>query len=363
MTNCCVHYPDHFPHQQRGGATLLVALALTIALVALAIALGHTSALEQRMARNSLLAEQTRQAANAGLNYGLATLKAARPTWLTAPDGTELATPNSTPPLLTSHTGDSFALNITFMRDPRWRGYILARSSAAPASDPDVEAHVTQFVRPLGVLTAAGEDAPPLLVDGCVDLTQVNDIYPDAADGTAPGVALATSGAAACNRVGGANLHGGHIQADAFADGARWDHLFTLNREALHSLAQTQADDPTDQRDYWWARSSDLSGGDWRTSLGTATRPIVLIIPAELGCPAFSGGTQIVGLVFIEADCSGGPAWGDARIYGNLSLSGDIAQLGPTTRLLHISHAPGHPVRIEPPPLDVLRLAGSWRDF
>ena len=358
MTSSCAIIPE-----QCGGATLLVALALLIASIALALALGHTSALEQRMARNSLLAEQTRQAANAGLNYGLAVLKRARPTWFVAPDGNEIAAPDSTPPAFTSHSGDSFAINIAFVRDPRWQGYMLVRADASPASAPEVEMQAAQFVRPLGVLTASGEDAAPLLVDGCAELASMQDIYPFAADGATPGRALATSGPAACSETQDVNLHGGHVQGEAFDSGTIWEHVFTLSREEFQALAQSQHDHPAAQRDYWWATDADLSGGAWRRSLGSAARPVVLVIPADLGCPAFSGGTQIVGMVFIEADCSGGPAWGDVRIYGSLVLRGTIDQLGPATRLLHISQAPGAAIRIEPPPLEVLRLAGTWRDF
>ena len=355
----------HIGRRQRGAASLLIGLALITAIVALAAGLGHTVALEQRMVRNTVLAAQTRAAASAGLGYAQAELAQARPVWTRLADGHELATTSRNPPPLHTHAGDRFAINIALERRPQWRGYIRAEVSAAPATDPEVEARVSQFLLPLGVLTAVGEEAPPLVVDGCADLSRARDLYPLDADGTAAGPALSTSAAAACTRIEAANLHGGSVHGYAFAPGTLWDRVMTIDRDAFRTLAEAQvaAGVPPLQRDYWWATAADLTAGTWRMSLGSARRPVVLVIPVELGCPAFGGGAQIVGLVLIEADCGGGPGWSDVRLYGSLAVGGDFAGLGPTSRLFHISHAPGAPRRIEPPPLGVVVFAGSWKDF
>lgn len=347
---------------QRGAATLLIGLVLSFASALLAIAVAHTTTLEQRMSRNTLLAQQARQAAAAGLDYGKAWLKARRPEWLAQADGSELASPEPNPPGLRSASGSRFAVNVAFERRPAWRGYLRVYATASPGSAPEIEARASQFVRPLGVLTAGGEDAPPLVVDGCVDLGNTHDLYPQAADTPEAGVTLESS--TGC-LYGGANLHGGTVRSEAFTTGELWDHVFTVARDEFRELAAAQSERmlPATERDYWWAGAADLSGGEWRMNLGSPQRPIVLVIPAALGCPRFSGGVQIVGLVFIEADCSGAPVWGDARIYGSLAVRGDFASLGPGSRLLHISHAPDGPARIEPPPLELVQLAGSWRDF
>ncbi|MFA7387773.1 MAG: hypothetical protein WCZ87_08950, partial [Thiohalobacteraceae bacterium] len=79
--------------------------------------------------------------------------------------------------------------------------------------------------------------------------------------------------------------------------------------------------------------------------------------------PRFSGGAEIVGLVFIEADCTGAPGWGEVRIYGSLVVNGQFASLGPGSRLFDIGQLPGAPASIELPPLGVTLLAGSWKDF
>lgn len=348
---------------QRGAATLLTCLVLIVASIALAISVAHTATLEQRMARNTLLANQAQEAALAGLNFGSAWLKTQRPDWLSLPNGHELATPPNNPPALSSSTGGSFAINLTFERAPDWQGYIRVLASASPSSAPEIEARVSEYLRPTGVLTAAGEAAPPLVVDGCVDLSGSSDLYPFAADLPGAGAAVEASGAAGCLQVGGTNLHGGALRGETFPADGLWDYLFTIDRAEFQSLAAEQATAAPTQRDYWWARAADLNAGEWRRSIGSPQRPIVLVIPADLGCPRFSGGAQIAGLVLIEADCTGAPVWGDVRLYGSLAVTGQFDSLGPTSRLAHISQLPGGGARIEPPPLGVVRLAGSWKDF
>lgn len=358
--------PDHRTvHAQRGAATLLIGLTLVLASTLLALGVAHTTTLEQRMSRNTLLAQQAQQAALAGLDYGKTWLVSRRPDWLTDADGHELATVQPNPPALRSASGGSFAVNLAFERQPAWQGYIRVHATASPDSAPETEARASQFVRPLGVLSIAGEDAPPLVVDGCVDLGSTHDIYPLNADTPAAAPAGLSSANGHCLDSLGANLHGGALRGEAFAADTLWDTLFNVSREEFRELAAAQAaqDLPAAQRDYWRASAADLSGGEWRMSLGSPQRPIVLVIPEELGCPRMSGGAQIVGLVLIEADCGGAPGWGDVRIYGSLVVRGDFTSLGPGSHLLHISHAPTAPMRIEPPPLELVQLAGSWRDF
>lgn len=365
MINCTPPFLDRGTVAQRGAATLLTCLALIIASIALAISVAHTATLEQRMARNSLLADQAQQAANAGLNFGSAWLKIHRPVWLSLAGGREISTPSISPPPMTSSSGDNFAINLTFERALSWQGYILVRATAAPSNAPEVEARASHYLRPMGVLTAAGEAAPPLIVDGCVDLSMASDLYPAFADTPHAGAALKASEDAACLHSGGINLHGGVLEGEVFPIDELWDFVFSVSRDELQALAaeQVAAALPSTQRDYWWASATDLNAGEWRQSIGSPQRPIILVIPAELGCPRFSGGAQIIGLIYIEAGCTGAPVWGDMRLYGSLAVKGQFNSLGPTSRLAHIGQFPSGPARIEPPPLDVIQLAGSWKDF
>lgn len=353
-----------FPSHQRGATTVLIGLTLVLLCVLLTIGVAQTTTLETRMARNTVLANQARQAALAGFNYGNAWLKSQRPAWHAQADGRDIATPTPNPPAIASSTGDSFAINVTFERRAEWAGYMRVESTAVPGSAPEIEARVSQFVRASSVLTWAGETAPPLVVDGCADLSMASDVYPFGADGDNAGTAVASSAAIACLHLGSVNTHGGAARGEVFPAGELWDRLMSIGREEFQTLAAEQAARDPAQRDYWWATSADLSAGEWRLSLGSIERPIVLVIPAALGCPRFSGGAQLVGLILIEADCTGAPAWGDVRIYGSLAVGGDFGSLGSNSRLFHIGQFPGGgPARIEPPTLDIVQLAGSWRDF
>lgn len=356
------------PSQQAGGASLWVSLALIIASLTLSLAVAHSIAMEQRMARNNVLLEQARWAAMAGLNFAAATLQQTRPDWLPAPTGVQQASVAQNPPLLYSQGGDSFAVNITYQRALHWNGYIFTQASAAAASSPEIEVQVSQFQRPLGVLSPAGEAAPPLVVDGCAQLRAAIELLPWQTDRGAAGTALASSGAADCTQLGQANVQAGQVRAQAFPADGMWDYLFAVGREEFRALAAADRQRPAPQRNYWWARATDLRAGQWRTSLGSVEQPVILLIPRELGCIAFGGGARIIGLVFIEAPCGQGPAWGPLRLYGSLALAGETPRFAAGSQLSHISHATATPALsrpwyIEPPPLDVIRVAGSWRDF
>lgn len=336
---------------------------LVMLCVLLTIGVAQTTTLETRMARNTVLANQARQAALAGFNYGNAWLKTQRPEWIAQPDGRDIATPTPNPPAITSSTGDNFAINVTFERRAEWAGYVRVASTAVPGSAPEIEARVSQFLRASSVLTWASETAPPLVVDGCADVSAASDVYPSGADNDAAGTAVASSAAVTCLNMSSTNTHGGATQGEAFEAGELWKYIMSVSREEFQTLATEQNTLDPSQRDYWWATAADLAAGEWRLSLGRVERPIVLVIPAALGCPRFSGGAQIVGLVLVEADCTGAPVWGDVRLYGSLAVGGDFASLGPNSRLFHISQLAGGPTRIEPPTLDIIQLAGSWRDF
>lgn len=366
MTFCSPPIPEHRgAHAQRGATTVLLGLTLVLASILLAIGVAHTTTLEQRMSRNTLLAQQAQQAAAVGLDYGKAWLKSRRPDWVTQPDGTEIATTDPNPPAIDSAGGGSFAINLAFERVAAWNGYIRVHATASPAGAAEIEARASQFVRPLGVLTAAGEAAPPLVADGCVELAGTLDIYPQSADTPAAGAVVISSATTGCIDTSGANLHGGTLLGEVFGAGTLWDYLFTVSRDELRELAEAQSalDLPVAERDYWWAESDDLDAGEWAMSLGSAQRPVILVIPADLGCPRFGGGAEIVGLILIEADCSGASAWGDVRIYGALAVHGMFASLGLGSHLLHIEQAPDGPPKIESPLLEVVQLAGSWKDF
>lgn len=337
---------------------------MVIICVMLVISTAQTTTVETRMVRNTVLANQSRLAALAGLNFGTAWLQTQRANWIAAGDGSDIATPNSNPPAIVASDGDSFAINVTFVRRDDWGGYLQVTASAVPGNAAEIEAVASQFVRPSSALTWRGENAPPLIVDGCADVAAMNDLYPVNADGDAPGVVITTSEATSCINLGSASLHGGSLLGNAFTSGALWDTLLSVDRDAFQALASSQSDIDPGLRDYWWASADDLDGGEWRMNLGSIDHPVVLVIPNKLGCPRFSGGAQLFGLVFIEADCTGAASWGDVYLYGSLAVRGMFTALSAGSHLLHISEFPsGGPLRIEPPVLGMIQLAGSWKDF
>jgi hypothetical protein len=108
---------------------------------------------------------------------------------------------------------------------------------------------------------------------------------------------------------------------------------------------------------------TDLQNGQWTYALGTSQHPVVLVFPANLGCPAITAGTIIVGIVFYESDCtlSNHPLHGE--IYGTMAINGSLGVYSENLKLAHISQASQPEVGLKFPILKIPRLMGTWRDF
>ena len=330
--------------RQRGSGTLLVALMLVFSITALLFGVAQGTAEGQRSSR--LLGQQqaARLAAEAGLAWGRRWLIERPVSWLPAGGGLEIAAPGRAAPPLPAPDGDRFGINVAFRRhaaDPR---FVQLVADAQLRGIPELHARVSAWVRPASVLSRAGEQAPPLVVDGCLTRPHSGaDIRPQGLFGPRPGPALASS----------------------FPRGGLWDHLFAVTRGELQRLAGDEVTRgmPPGARRYWWATPADLAAGQWRRSLGSPSAPVVLVFPAALGCPQLGGGAQIHGLVVIEAACAGGPPWGHFRLFGTLAVGGDLQRLSPGVRLAHIEQAAGRPARLDLPIIEAPQVPGSWRDF
>ncbi|WP_297528585.1 hypothetical protein [Thiohalobacter sp.] len=352
--------------RQRGSGTLLVALMLLFSITALLFDVAQGTGESQRASR--LLAQQqaARAAAEAGLAWGRRWLIERPVAWLPAGGGLEIGAPGRAAPALPAPDGDRFGINVAFARhaaDPR---FVRVVADAQLRGIPEIHGRVSAWLRPASVLTRAGEQAPPLVVDGCLSRPHSGaDVRPQGLFSLQPGTALASSGPAGCHAPGAANLRGGAIQGGAFTGGGLWAHLFAVSRAELQQLAADEVARglPPAARRYWWATAADLAAGQWRRSLGRPTAPVVLVFPAALGCPQLGGGAQVHGVVVIEAPCPGGPPWGHFTLFGTLAVGGNLNRLSPGVRLAHIEQAAGQPPRLALPIIEAPQVPGSWRDF
>ena len=347
---------------QRGAATLLTALALILALSGLALAVSHTAVLEQHMTSKQHRKQEALAAAEAAAESGLASLLGDGPRWLPADEGLELALPATPLPTLRSSDGSRFGINLVLSRHPLRPGFVRLHASAEARRAEDIAARVRFSARLYSVLSATGERAPPLLIDGCIPPGgPAVDVFPQAEDAEA----VVLSGGDRCVPADRFRLHGGRVHTLAFPGGSLWPRIFGVTRAQFRKLAEMEAASslPLHERRHLWVRTSDLSGGRWSLSLGRPEQPVVIVFPESTGCVALAEGTEIHGVLYMEADCTGAPAWGSVRIHGTLAVTGTLPVLGRYSRIAHIRHARGRPDRLFLPTIAVIPVPGSWNDL
>lgn len=353
------------PHRQTGLATLTTVIMLMLGISALSLTIARTTHTEQRMTNKQAAYNRVQYATEAGLEFATAELRRASLHWFRIKPSLEVAAPPHQPPPIRSVSGERFGINIRYERDPLRPKYIRIAVDSQATGAPDVTGLLQQTVRPFSVLTEQAEQAPPLVLNGCVNLTTGSpDLYPRAADRHNAGTALWTTQALNCIRTPLLNLHSGKVGRLQAQTPDLWPTLIAIPRTRFKQLAEEQRRRlPETQRRYWWVRPGDMQHGRWYRNLGTPTAPVVLVFPAKLGCPAFQTGVRIHGFVIIDSACGSHRPWRTLTIYGSLAVNGDLNRLSGFIRLSHIERANGQPDELELPIYEVARVPGSWRDF
>ncbi len=356
------------PIKQQGVASLTVALSLIIAISLLSYAVAHTANTEQRMTMNEQLKNDSLQAAEAGLLFGLDWLGSERELeWIAVED--QLLAHPATAPALSSASQDSFAINIVFEARDENDSYIQITSEASAAHTPEVSTRLRLYAKPISILTDHGERAPPLSIAGCLTHTSGQPrLLPDPTEANPVSLAIAES--EHCLNKHLVNLGTGEARAHAFDEDKTWETFFAISPGEFQQFVEEEqtARIPDSQRNYWLADSHDLRAGRWTKNLGSPNQPIILVMPAALGCPKFGGGTTLHGLVYIEGDCGdndehGSNSWGNVEIYGALVIASDSTQLSGNVRINHMRYARGKPSRILPPLLGAIPIPGTWSDL
>jgi len=342
---------------QRGVATLLVVLVLMMMLTLITLSVARVRISEQQSGINQQWRARLFMTAESALEDTLSRLDTLRG-WTPDP-----ATGGE------RYHGDSpwhvagIETRLTLQRFPPPARLLTLDISARRADHSGLRVRIRQAVRQLTVLSPLAEAAPPLVLGGCpVSPPADLQVYPAHADSDRAGAALWLGRGAACTAPGNTDLHGG-ATASLAIEGDWHDALFTLDRDAYADLAEQERALPPALRRYWQVRSTDLPGGRWSLSVGSAERHTLLYFPAETGCPKFSDGVRIYGFVFIEAPCPGPIAANRLDIYGALVIRDRPALAGGHLRLAHLQtlrpEQPGYSF----PVLRNIRVPGSWRDF
>ncbi len=360
--------------RQQGAATLLVVTMLALAMTVISLTTARTGIMEQQIVGNDLRAREAFEAANAGIEYGIAYLtndsaysNYKRLTW-TNSDGNQSSLPNTASENIT--LGDfSYMLNVTYQRELK-SSYIKVLSIATETHDNTITATNEQYVK-------VQFNAPPLVIDGCLDGVVGG---PDLYIGTrADSIAVGTSNSSAnqgvwgdgndadnpCLKQGHLNAHGGQPVGALFPPGKAWEYIFgTTTREQIKARADAEvaARIADSDRNYVWVSDS----GNYHTSWGSPTHPVILVFDAAADCPRINGSPTIYGIVFVDAPCSAN-GWGGAAIYGSVVINGNVSKLNANTAIHDWTDASGTVKSLGNSFSfindGIYKIPGTWKDF
>jgi hypothetical protein len=355
--------------REAGVATLIVSLVLLAASTVLTLAVARTGVLEQRVTTNEQRAREAAQAAEAALEFGMASLQVSLPAaWTAAGGGLEQATLTGGSPGVAAGNGDAYNTLVTLTRstDPTRRSLVRVTATATAAGDGSIAGRAEQWVRRISPLSSdpADSNPPVLMVRGCLGgVTGHPGTIPrghSAGAVVGPSVGTATTAADDCIDTGHLDLNGGAIGYEAFS-GDPWDDVFEMTRAEVQAraAAEVAAGLPASQRTYVW----ETSAGVYHTSWGSASHPVVVVFSAGAGCPKINGGVTIYGVLFIDGDCPDANGFGGATVNGMVVVNGDLGGLNANMLGAAWGEAGGTSGSSPPFPVRVVRLHGSWRDY
>jgi hypothetical protein len=321
--------------------------------------------MEQKLVGNNLRAREAQEAAEAGLEYGVAWAKSnAVSSTVTCSSG---SLPTGCPTALTtvtgSSTGESYSYTLTYTVGT---SSIKVTSAAQGVADTSIAAGSEAWLKQISYLTTAGQSAPPLVINGGLSGVTGN---PTNDTGSPPGTAVLTSGSVASVDTGhlGGNPTLGATVSSPFPDTSHpaWDYMFGISLETAtaiaiangynyptHALPTTPAAGKAPF--YVWNSGTHIS-----SDYGSAAHPVVIIITAG-NCPKINGGPTIYGMVYFADSCDDN-GWGGATIHGSVIAEASITKL--TANGTIIANGVGGVNISNGFVSDTARIPGTWKDF
>ena len=392
MLHMSTQYPSHRIHQyrqspraQRGMVVIVLSLILLVAVSMLLVSSGKTSVMEQLISSNEFRALEASQAADAGLEYGLAWYRNNTPDWTliasflvpTYCDNTsfdqEAHLPSAAPDVPTA-SGDVYQLNVYFCRNSSDRRVLKVMSVAKSQVDSSVTKTVGVYTQPVSDLLSPYFSGAPLVVDGCVSgVGGTPQLHPSAPGAvvyeTSQSIVDATMGD--CVRDGatlfdGTNenlqLNGGIVKQDAFTPGDTWNYVFRQTKAEMKAISVSEELAGTALADRNVLYFENYPSATWNDSLGSETHPVVLIFTGTNNCPKINGLVKLYGVLYIDGNCDAGQGWGQANIFGSVVINGNANHLTANSeffdwRLNSVTDVPRYPQQ------EAAKLMGTWADF
>ncbi len=351
---------QHLITSQRGAATLLITLVLTMSITIVTLAVARTQLVEQRISANENWNTRLSLEAESGLARGTVLLNS---TFETLSWSVEADNNSETSRVHLENDRTDISTELAFNRAADFDRMISIQAVARRNDGSNILARVSQYVRLLSVLTPLAESIPPLVINGCPTGTPGSiDIWPQDADTDPAGDSIWYDTSKTCSPPELIDIHNGALDTIDMSDGL-WPLVFSISTEEFLLLAEEDASLLNRNRRYWVAQASGSGSNLWSRSLGSARDPVVLYFPAETGCPVFSPGTIIYGIVFIESGCSNPIAGYNVSIIGSLVVNGNLNITDSSMQLNNIQVVDNRQTRLDFPILRSVPVPGTWKDF
>jgi Tfp pilus assembly protein PilX len=349
---------------ERGAVSLLIVLIFILIAAIVALSLSRTVSVDQKITGNDLRAREAQEAAQAGLEYGIAFAnQTAITASLSCPGGAGCPTLDN---ITGTSTGNSYSITSLNFTVPAGDDRIHIQSTATHSDGTSAYAEV--WVRQKSLLEK-GTFPPPLVVNGGLSNVTGN---PAINTGNPPGTAIVTNSAVTGIDTGFFNKKGsdpplGSVQQQTLPATTTWAWDYVFSESLANAEAKAQASGyvysqttlPTvpevgKSQYYLWDSSNHISN-----NYGSATRPVVIIVTAG-NCPNIQGNVTIYGIIYFPATCTD-QGWGNATIYGSVVTEGSITKLTANSTHNGLNGGGGGPPIIF---LDYAAvIPGTWKDW
>jgi Tfp pilus assembly protein PilX len=400
----------HLKARQQGAATLIVVMVLAIVMAVVSMTTARTGLMEQKIAGNDLRAREAQEAAEAGLEYGVAWAKKNLITnTVTCSSGSLPAgCPSALSTVTGSSTGESYSYTLTYTKGTN---AIKVAASAHGVNDSSIAATSEAFVIQISkeLFDPRAKTPPPWTLAGCITTAATGNPDTFVLHSTNDAVISGTSSSAACLPQGhldvgtwnDTNENGVMDYGEYLADSTTfnkgtftgcpstncaWNMAFKMSLQDTKNMAAAAGHTYTGSIPCGPAASSpsiylvnnsgpfngaDISGSCTGTgvdsdTIGAPSQPVILIIPSTAGCPKFNGGVTIYGIIYYESTTAcASQGWGGATVYGSVIWEGNIEKPNANSVFIEVDYEDNGDLNtvfnigID----DAARIPGTWKDF
>jgi len=395
--------------RQQGASTLIVVMVLAIIMGIIALTTARTGLMEQKITGNDLRAREAQEAAEAGLEYGVAwAQKNEIPNDITCSSG---SLPTGCPTALTTVTGSSTGETYNYVLTyDVGTDSVRITSEAKGVADNSISAISETAIKqiPIELFELGLPMPPPWVLAGCIinaptgtpDMFVLNSTSVAVATGSSTDLTTCLPqghlGVATWNddNANGVMDPGEEGAATSFnrdrfsgcpSPNCAWRSQFKMDLEeaknkatdAGHVYSASIPCGPATSSPSIYIienggpiNSADMSGSCTGTgiddnTIGAPNSPILLIVPAVNGCPRFDGGITIYGIIYYESTTAcAANGWGGAIVHGSVIWEGDADRPNSNSQFIEAHYNNNNLNEVFNMGIDdATRIPGTWKDF